>query len=459
MWTTIWALLPHLMLLLGLLLGFAVLVQLVRQRRTPHATLAWTLSIILVPYVGIPLYLLIGGRKLRRMMQQKQVIELGVHDTAAPEPVHATDALLRSYHLPGATTTNALRLHSDGPAAFAGLTSVIDAAQQNLDVTMFILRKDATGQAIVERLAQRCREGVTVRLLLDYLGSREALRGMLNPFREAGGQVGLFMPISRLGLRRRIDLRSHRKLVLADGVRCWTGGMNLGREYLSPEPHAKQWRDLAYTVAGPAARLLWEVFQRDWEFACNDQIAETPPAKPTGDAVVQVVPSGPDVDGDPLYDSILINMHTARARIWVVTPYFIPDEILNAGLRLAVRRGVDVRIIMPARSNHPITDLVRGPYLRELAAEGAQICLYPDGMLHAKGVLFDDLALLGSMNLDARSLFLNYEIATYIYSPPDVQHVEAWMQNLISRCRQSDHRVGPVRDFIEGVVRMAAPLL
>ncbi len=459
MWTTIWALLPHLTLLLGLLLGIAVLVQLVRQRRTPHATLAWTLSIILVPYIGIPLYFLIGGRKLRRMMQQKRVIELGVHDTAVPDPVHPTDALLRSYHLPGATTTNTLRLHSDGPAAFAALTSVIDSAQHDLDITMFILRRDATGEAIVARLTQRCRDGVTVRLLLDYLGSREALRGMLHPFRDAGGQVGLFMPISRLGLRRRIDLRSHRKLVIADGARCWTGGMNLGREYLSPEPHPQQWRDLAYTLAGPAARLLWEVFQRDWEFARNDAIPEAPPAPRTGDACVQVVPSGPDVDGDPLYDSILTNMHTALERIWVVTPYFIPDEILNAGLRLAVRRGVDVRIIMPARSNHPITDLVRGPYLRELANEGAQICLYPDGMLHAKAVLFDNLALLGSMNLDARSLFLNYEIATYIYSPSDVQRVAAWMQSLLSRCRQSNHHAGPVRDFIEGVVRMAAPLL
>jgi cardiolipin synthase len=301
-----------------------------------------------------------------------------------------------------------------------------------------------------------------VRLLLDYVGCLHSLGRRLDEFKSAGGELGLFMPVGRFSLRRRIDLRSHRKIAIADGTRCWTGGMNIATEYMGPSPKRDRWVDLAYSIEGPAVRLLWEVFRRDWEFATDQQLVpltEQDFAKGDGSSSTQVVPSGPDIDGDPLYDSILAAIHAAEKRAWVVTPYFVPDEILMNALILAVRRGVDVRLIMPERSNHPLTDLVRGSYLRELQSRGARICLYEAGMMHAKGMLFDDVALLGSMNLDARSLFLNYEIATYLYDREAVAEVEGWMRSLLARCRSGVRPVGAVRDFFEGVVRMGAPLL
>ncbi len=199
----------------------------------------------------------------------------------------------------------------------------------------------------------------------------------------------------------------------------------------------------------------------------RSQEASIRPARPPGapratpsDAVVQVVPSGPDVPGDALYEVVLSTTFAAEARLWIVTPYFVPDDALLQGLTLAARRGVDVQIIMPERSNHRITDWARGGYLREIQEAGGAVLLYTGGMLHAKVLVMDEqLAMVGSANMDMRSLFLNYEVGMLMYSPGEIDAVARWVEDVAAPARQGVPPVGVIRDFGESVVRMVAPLL
>lgn len=174
---------------------------------------------------------------------------------------------------------------------------------------------------------------------------------------------------------------------------------------------------------------------------------------------MQVVPSGPDVPKDPVHDALLTAAYTAEKRLWIVTPYYVPDEALAQALRLAAQRGVDIQVVVPAKSNHKLADLARGTHLRELEECGGKVIKYPH-MVHAKVVVVDNrLAVVGSANMDMRSLFLNYEIVMFSYSGPDIDSVHNWVQGLIDESSTGVDPVGPVRDTVEGLARLIAPLL
>ena len=219
-------------------------------------------------------------------------------------------------------------------------------------------------------------------------------------------------------------------------------------------------------VEGPAVADLEALFASDWRFATG-----TEPERPERGrgrrsrtagwtAVVQVVASGPDVAGDPLYESLLALIFAARERIWIVTPYFVPDEMLARALSLAARRGVDVRLIVPFRSNHITADLARASYLRDLHNAGGRVLLYTPVMLHAKAVVFDDqLAVIGSANMDMRSLFLNYEVALFVSSPAEVARGRGLGQGADGRFPARACRPGWPRELAENVVRLLSPLL
>ena len=274
---------------------------------------------------------------------------------------------------------------------------------------------------------------MAVRLLLDDVGSWRVRRRFLAPLIEAGAQVAYFMPMLHIPFRGRANLRNHRKLVIVDGRIALAGGMNLAWPYIGPPGSPDLWRDLSMVVEGPAVSELEALFASDWRFTTGRDPTRAgrpgPDPGPPGmeSSVVQVVASGPDVAGDPLYESLLALIFAARDRIWIVTPYFVPDEMLARALTLAARRGVDVRLIVPERSNHMTADLARAGYLRDLHKAGGRVLLYTPVMLHAKAVVFDDqLAVIGSANMDMRSLFLNYEVALYVSSPAQVDEVAAW---------------------------------
>lgn len=218
-------------------------------------------------------------------------------------------------------------------------------------------------------------------------------------------------------------------------------------------------------LEGPATQHYLSIFRSDWQFATGKQLSDPldhgQTISPTvGNATVQVVPSGPDVSDDPLYSALVSAFFNAKQRLWIVTPYFVPDETLAQALHLAAHRGVEMQVLIPERSNHRLADLARGPYLRDLQAAGGQVLLYQGGMLHGKALLADDtLAVIGSANFDMRSLFLNYETGLLVYSQAEIQEIHDWIKELASGCRIGVGTVGELRDIGEGVARMMAPML
>ncbi len=462
--TTLVGILAHVGLILGFLLAVLMLAHIIRQKRSPSGTIAWLLIIVLLPYVGVPLYLMLGGRKLRRKAERKR--SLGLEEThALPlEEATVTDRLLRSYGIPGATSGNRVTLCRTGEDAYARLVELIEGASETIHIAMFIFHLDKVGKDILQRLVRRAADGVQVRLLLDSVGSMYTTRRRLRSLTRAGGHVAFFMPVLHIPFRGRTNLRNHRKIVVADGQLAMAGGANIASEYIGPVPKEGRWHDLSFILEGPAVRNYAELFNQDWEFATGQKLTPPPVIQPITDngdgAMVQVVPSGPDVSGDVLYDTILSVVFEAKKRLWIVTPYFVPDEALTKALRLAAHRGVDVRILLPAKSNHRLIDLARGTYLREIQTAGGKVLLFTEGMIHAKIMLMDDeLAVIGSANMDIRSLFLNFEAAMFIYTPPEIRATEAWVNNLMAGLQPGIRKIGTIRDFCESIVRMMAPLL
>jgi len=468
-------LIEHLLTVSGVVLALFAVARILGEKRQPSNTLAWLLAIVLIPYVGVPLYLLLGGRKLRRLLSRKALFRPSLPGlVAASSSLAAQSATAQTATASGACPPvggNSLQLLTSGEEAYKALETRIRAARHSIHITTFILGRDETGRRIVSLLAERARAGVKVCLLLDAVGCLFSSRGFVDPVRKAGGEVRRFMPVLPfLSRRHSANLRNHRKLAIFDQEAAFIGGHNLAREYMGPTPYRKRWRDFGAIVTGPAATLLNDVFLADWAFASGrppDQIPEPapPPAMvPAGLSELQVVASGPDMAGDPLYESIISMIQEAERSIWIVTPYFIPDEVLLRSLIVKARAGRDVTLIVPEHSNHSVTDFARRYYVRELQRAGARVLLFGPGMMHSKGIIVDDrIGLIGSANFDLRSLFVNFEIGMFVYSEPDVRGMRAWAEELMSHSRkpkperEQRHRI--IGNLVEELSRLLAPLL
>lgn len=466
------AVLPHLIAIAGFLLALFLVARLMSEKRQPSNTVAWLLVIVLVPYVGVPLYLLLGGRKLRTLMARKGRLQARLSVKDRLPATHENFPIAQTVMASGADAPvegNTIRLITTGEEAYAALVENIRAARQCIHIIAFIVGRDDTGRRIVRLLAAKAKEGVKVRLLLDTVGCMFISRKFLAPLKEAGGEVGWFMPVLPFTLRGTANLRNHRKIAIFDYHTAIVGGHNLAREYMGPAPYRKRWRDFGAAIHGPAATVLHEVFVADWCFATRESAeklhAEMPPeaTAPHGTSELQIVASGPDVRGDPLYEGIIAMIQEAVRSVWIVTPYFIPDEVLLRSLIVKARAGRDVTLILPARSNHPITDFARRYYVRELQRAGGRVRLFEPGMMHSKAMIVDDrIGLFGSANFDLRSLFVNFEIGVLVHTEDDVRAMKRWATELFETCRPPKGgraRRNLAGNIIEDLSRLLAPLL
>ncbi|GMV99176.1 MAG: cardiolipin synthase [Candidatus Hydrogenedentota bacterium] len=458
----------HLATMLGFGLAVLLLVRILRQREHPSTTIAWIMAIVLIPHLGVPAYLIFGGRKLRKMADRKEHLYPDVTDPkdAVEKCTSDNERVLVTAGLPPARKDNHCELLPDGETAYRELCDQIDGAKHSVHIMTFILGKDEVGRDLIARLARKAESGVKVRLLLDALGCLWTRGRFVNPLRHAGGHVGVFMPMLPLQRKWSANLRNHRKLAVFDSSTAFLGGMNIAREYMGPEPDADRWIDTGMLLRGPIVGDIDWLFQRDWRFAVGQEIephekAEVNSQGDNGEAIAQLGVSGPDVDGDPLYDALLTSMHDAVQRVWIVTPYFVPDEGLYKALALQARLGRDVRIILPEHSNHILADWARGRFLRQLQEDGARILFHPTRMIHAKQIVIDDwLAVSGSANLDFRSLYLNYEVAVFLYSPPEVKRTADWIEQLSRECVDAQvPQPGHLRQWAEDLSWLVSPLL
>ena len=464
--TLLWSILTYLFLIGGFLLGIVLIAHILLQKRTPSGTIAWLLIIGFLPWVGVPLYLFFGGRKMRRHVEKKGLLDLEPASAIAEKDTSIIDRILRTYNIPGAETGHTVTLCGTGIERFAAMESLLQHAERSIYLSTFVYHNDEIGKRILDILVAKAKAGIEVKLMMDGVGTLHTRSWFFHPLVKAGGQFTFFLPVLHRPFRGRTNLRNHRKITIVDNHTLMAGGANIGNEYMGPEPYEKRWKDLAFTLQGPTLRHWVNVFARDWAFAAKETLSDEQLAIPDvtidkpQSGIVQLVPSGPDVPSDALHDALLSMIYLARKRFWVVTPYFVPDDALCQALLLAVRRGVDVRIILPRRSNHPLPDIVRGIALRQIQDAGGMIMFYAPKMLHSKVVLMDQqVAVLGSANMDIRSLLLNYETAMFVYSVDEITSVEQYIENIMAQCDCGIDAASLLRILGESVVRLISPLL
>ncbi len=455
------AILPHLGAIIGLGLGFVLIARLMRERRRPSNTFAWLVLILMAPYIGVPLYLLIGGRKIARLTKNKKKIDfknaLNANNHSSLSPFGIV-----SQH-------NSTQFLDTGTDGFYTLVNSIQEAKHTIDVTTFILSHDAIGRRVVRELAAKARAGIKVRLLLDAVGSWGKKTFYMLELEKAGGRIERFMPVFPIAFPGAANLRNHRKIAIFDGAKAIIGGRNIGRDYMGPTKSTRRWKDLGVIIEGPAVVALNSIFEDDWKFASRKrnytpQKSHVPLPGECGDSEIEIMASGPDTIGDPLYEKILSVIQEAKTSITIVTPYYIPDDVLQRSLIVKARTGKSVTVILPRRSNHGITDLARKHYLRELHAANVNILYYRAGMLHGKALLIDErIAMTGSANMDLRSLFANYEVAAFFYSEKDIERTKKWIQEIEKDSSPiTGSEIAPrgmLKSIAEDLCRMIAPLL
>lgn len=451
----------HISAIISDILVLTALGHMVYQRREPPSMIAWLLAIILLPYIAVPLYFIFRSRKLKR--RPKTVLKLARKGEIPAEKATRIDMVLRNNGIAGATLGNRFTFYTDGVDAFRALMDRIGAARQTILISTYVFSSDAVARTILAALTRKAAAGVRVRLLIDCIGSLPLylIQRPLRDLKEAGGSVAFYMPLSTRPFQNYVNLRNHRKIFLFDDKTVMTGGMNISQEYMGPTSCDRRWQDILFAIQGPAVFHYREIFTEDWNHTAREKL-EPPEFTPfpLGNAGIQVVPSGPDIENDALYEALLSAIFAAQERIWIVTPYFVPDKGLMQALIIARHRGVDVKLITPASSNHLVADLSRSGFMRDLDEKGIEVCLYEKGMIHAKAILFDRRGvMMGSANIDQRSLFLNYEVVSFAYSRAIIKQSERWMHRLLADCRRHMRPAGRWRRIGENLMSVFAPLL
>jgi cardiolipin synthase len=466
------------------------IVAILAERRSPVATLAWILGLAMLPYVGGLIYIAFGPRKLERRVLRyaaatdevgKAVVaHLGA--TKSTEPFKGREAqmqLLRLLARAGeghATRAERVELLADGDACYDAIEQAIAAARHHIHLEYYIWEPDALGRRLRDLLVARAADGVEVRVLVDAIGSNRLPGGFWSALEAAGGEAALFNPLRWRRLRPQlINFRTHRKIVVCDGRVGFTGGMNVSERHSAREVGAAAWRDTHLLVAGEPVRKLQRVFLEDWLFAnpearlaADGMVRYFPALRAEQGTWVQIVASGPDEERDAIHKAYFGALTAATRRIWLTTPYFIPDEPILAALTTAALRGVDVHVLVPKQGDSRLVSAASRTYYDDLVALGIRIHEYGPPMLHAKTlVVDDDIGIVGTANVDNRSFKLNFEIVAVAYDrgmatqlamlfERDLAHARPYRKPSRRRLR----RVGGMLDrFLDSLARLFSPVL
>jgi cardiolipin synthase len=366
-----------------------------------------------------------------------------------------------------ATGGNKVEVLTEGHATYDALGAAIDGARHHVHAQYYLIRNDATGAWFRDRLVAAARRGVTVRLLMDGYGCFALGARWRRPLQKAGASVALFLPM-RSALLQPVNLRNHRKIVVVDGETAFTGGYNVGDEYKGNMPGVGTWRDVHLRIDGPAAAELQRVFFQDWAFATSEPIdpREYFPrqAAPRGDAKIAIVTSGPDTRTEAIHRMFFGAIVGATREVAMTTPYFVPTESLTVAMELAAMRGVDLRLILPARSNHRVTFHAGRSFYTDLLKAGVDIREYLPGIVHAKTLVADSqVALVGSANMDLRSFRLNFEVHALVHDETTATRLRDTFEQDLAHSRRVDLDEWSARAWTyrvkEGAARLVSPLL
>ncbi|HEY3052759.1 MAG TPA: cardiolipin synthase [Thermoanaerobaculia bacterium] len=435
--------LPWLIALIQLL-GIVSAIRAVMDARTPQGAIAWAIALIAFPYAALPLFWIFGKRKFEGYVIERR----SALSEASPVAKKAYQALIdrgllvRTEHarelpferlakLPF-TTGNDAELLVDGDATFASIFAGIESARDYVLVQFYILRDDQIGRQLQERLLDRVRAGVRVYLLYDEIGSHDLPRRCLKRMRAEGVDVRSFHTVGGRANRFQINFRNHRKIVVVDGRHAWVGGLNVGDEYLGRDPKVGFWRDTHLHVQGPVVQAVQVAFMEDWHWAADDLPAlnwDPQPAANGARRAVLALPSGPADELETCTLFFIATINAATSRLWIASPYFVPDEQFITAVQLAALRGVDVRVLFPKNSDNLLVGLSIWSYFDELEEVGVTFYQYTRGFMHQKVTLIDDeCCTIGTANFDNRSFRLNFEITMAVADREIASEVRAMLE-------------------------------
>ncbi|MGK0552447.1 cardiolipin synthase [Enterococcus faecalis] len=457
-----------------------------RERRQTAQTWSWLLVLMYIPVLGFILYIFFGrGITKDRIFDMKMQPKLGLNTeiererqalqrglfphppTGEVEPKQLI-YMLTVFESMLYTTNNEVQLFTDGEKKFDALLADIAQAKKHIHMEYYIYRGDHLGQKVRQALVAAAKRGVQVRVLLDAWGSNKVNMKFFQPLTEAGGEVAFFFPLFVPYLNPRINYRNHRKIVVIDGEIGYTGGFNVGDEYLGKVKKFGYWRDNHLRIHGEAVYSLQNRFLMDWNSQHTKELRYEdtyfPPIQTNGHKAVHIVTSGPDSEHEQIKMVYLKMISLAKKEILIQTPYYIPDASIHEALKLALLSGVKVRIQIPNKPDHMMVYWATYSFAAELLEYGAIIETYENGFIHAKTMIIDEgIVSVGSANIDVRSFRLDFEVNTLIYDQSFAQAVRAAFYEdskvsfLLTKAKYQ--RRGIKIKLKEGLARLISPLL
>jgi cardiolipin synthase len=451
------------------LLGIAAAIDAVWNGRTSQGTLAWVVALTFIPFITLPLYLFFGSRKfhgykkarksslkvLQRLNQQYFIPQAYLSNTLST----IISPLEKLARLPQ-TNKNQVQLLINGEQTFDRIFEEIKAAKYSVLVQFYIINDDQLGKRLQQALINKAQQGLKVYFLYDEIGSSNLSRVFLKPMTQAGVHCSRFNPFN---LRRRLQLnfRNHRKLIVIDNKTCFIGGHNIGDEYLSRNAKLGQWRDTHLQIDGPATLAAQLSFIEDWHWAQNEILTlNWQPQASSEDSKVLIIPGGPADTLETTSLSFVQLILQAQQRLWIATPYFVPDLKVMGALQLAALKGIDIRIILPQKTDNPVLTIAMKSYVAELSQLGIKFFQYKVGFMHQKVMLIDqDICCIGSANLDNRSLRINFELNAIIECKVLAAEVDEMLSNDLKHCQPFSEHNSFWQRLLAKAARLLSPIL
>lgn len=459
---------------------------LISRNRNPVSTLSYIFTMLIFPFVGILVYLFIGQEYRKEKIFRRKAIfddktikkwekKLLLSDEKLEEYEHQfldekvkQVRLLQNNQKKPLTFRNEVEILINGEKKFERLFEDIQAAKHHIHVEYYIFNsEDEIGKKLIEKLCQKARQGVEVRVSYDYVASKVS-KAACNKMRECGVEIFSFMPVRFPNLTRRLNYRNHRKILVIDGKIGYTGGINVSDEYINPTKHYKYWRDTHVRLEGNCVKSLQTHFLLNWNFVSKSEIEIKdqyfPVLNSRGDKAVQIAASGPDSDFPNIMEALFSAINSAEEYIYITTPYFVPNDQILSALKVASRSGVKVKLLVPKENDMFILKFASESYLQDLMESGIEVYRYCKGMIHAKTMIIDDLySTIGTCNLDYRSFEINFEINAMIYNKKIAKELVEVFHKDIEDCELLDYDRWLTRSWWkkwkESFFRLWAPLL
>lgn len=459
--------------------------NLVHERRDPSKALSWIAVVVSLPVVGLIAYLFFGQNyRKQKIFSRKELKDLAAFDALSTRQIHRIDysksdiisnnkdiiTLILNNSKSLLTMGNDINVLNNGKQTFSSIIEDLKSAQNSIHLEYYIIENDVIGNTIADILKQKAESGVEVRVIYDDVGSWSLGKSFIKPLRQSGVEIYCFMPVVFPWFTSKVNYRNHRKIIVIDGKIGYTGGLNIADRYINGTKNGA-WRDTHMRIVGPAVNMLQVTFLTDWYFVTrkkminypNYYLAETD-GQSLGNTALQIVASGPDSDHEAIMQAYFAAITKAKKHIYISTPYFLPNETILTAIKVAAMSGIDVRIMLPSKSDSKIVHWASRSYFTELLQAGVKIFLYTSGFNHSKLMTVDStFSSIGTANMDIRSFEDNFEISAMIYDKQQTQIIENQFLEDLTHCYKMTLRRWRKRkhkdNFKESIARLFSPLL